>query len=352
VGLFQDKADLGITYYRQHSTGVILNIPVPGSTGYTEKPANAASLRNIGFELALNVRPITTRDFSWEIGAQWARNRSLTTDLAGVTFAPFPLSGGSNGLGVQAVAIEGQRVGVFHGTDFVRCGRGLEVNGIDIDQTAGHCLDAPDGALYIDESGYAQLDAAGNYVVGDPNPDWTGSLRTAFRFKKISVTGLLDIRDGGQNYNGTRGAMNHFGTSLESQQLREGGAFVFGETYLAEQAAAGPGAGTAVALDEAWFTGPGGVFNGPVSLFIEDAGFVKLREVSVGYTLDAPWVNRLLGFRSVDLRVAGRNLVTWTDYTGVDPETSLLGSATSVRGIDYFNNPQARSFVFSLTLNR
>jgi TonB-linked SusC/RagA family outer membrane protein len=352
VGLFGDKADFGVTYYRQNSTGVILNIPVAGSTGYTEKPSNAASLRNIGVELALNVRPITSRDFSWEIGAQWAHNRSLTTDLAGVEFAPFPLSGGSNGLGVQAVAIEGQRVGVFYGTDFVRCGRGLEVNGIAIDQVAGHCLDAPSGALYIDETGYPQLDPTDNYVVGDPNPDWTGSLRTAIRFRKLSVTGLLDIRDGGQNYNGTRGAMDHFGTSLSSQQLRDGGPFVFGESYLQDNAVAGPGEGLAVPLDEAWFTGPGGVFNGPVSLFIEDAGYVKLREVSVGYTLDSPWVNRLLGFRSVDLRVAGRNLFTSTDYTGVDPETSLLGSATSVRGIDYFNNPQSRSFVFSLTLNR
>ena len=78
---------------------------------------------------------------------------------------------------------------------------------------------------------------------------------------------------------------------------------------------------------------------------------MKLREVSVGYTFDGPWVNRILGFSSIDMRLAGRNLLTWTKYTGIDPETSLLGSATSVRGIDYFNNPQSRSFVFSLTLN-
>jgi TonB-linked SusC/RagA family outer membrane protein len=351
LGLIGDKADFGITYYRQNSSGVILNIPVAGSTGYTEKPANAAALRNVGWELALNVRPVTTRDFSWEVGAQWANNKSLVTDLAGVTFAPFPFSGGSNGLGVQGVAIQGQRVGVFYGTDFIRCGRGLVVNGTDIDHTAGQCEGAPKGALYIDGTGYAQLDASNNYVVGDPNPDWTGSLRTAFRYKHISLSGLLDIRHGGQNYNGTRGAMDHFGTSAESQFFRDGGDFVFGQSYL-KGPVAGPGAGMPVPLNEAWFTGPGGVFNGPVSLFIEDAGFVKLREVSLGYTFDAPWVNRILGFSSIDMRVAGRNLVTWTKYTGIDPETSLLGSATSVRGIDYFNNPQARSYVFSLTLNR
>jgi TonB-linked SusC/RagA family outer membrane protein len=351
LGLLQDKADFGITYYRQNSSGVILNVPVAGSTGYTEEPANAAALRNIGVELALNVRPITTKDFSWEVGAQWAHNRSLTTDLAGVTFAPFPLSGGSNGLGVQAVAIKGEPVGVFYGTDFVRCGRGLVVNNVNIDQTAGACLGAPRGALYIDETGYAQLDASNNYVVGDPNPDWTGSLRTALRYKKISVSGLLDIRHGGENYNGTRGAMDHFGTSAESERFRTGGDFVFGQSYL-KGPVAGPGAGMAVPLDEAWFTGPGGVFNGPVSLFIEHSGFVKLREISVGYTFDQPWVNRILGFHSIDVRVAGRNLVTWTKYTGIDPETSLLGSATSVRGIDYFNDPQVRTFLLTLTLNR
>jgi len=63
-------------------------------------------------------------------------------------------------------------------------------------------------------------------------------------------------------------------------------------------------------------------------------------------------VSRSLGFSSVELRVAARNIVSWNDYTGVDPETSLLGSASPVRGIDYFNNPQSRSFLFSLTLNR
>jgi hypothetical protein len=115
---------------------------------------------------------------------------------------------------------------------------------------------------------------------------------------------------------------------------------------------AGPGAGMAVPLNQAWFQGAGSTFNGPDAFTIEDGGFVKLREISLGYTIDRPWVSRLLGFSSIDLRVSGRNLHTWTKYTGVDPETSLLGSLTPVHGLDYFNNPQTRSFVFSMTLNR
>ena len=95
----------------------------------------------------------------------------------------------------------------------------------------------------------------------------------------------------------------------------------------------------AVPIGEAWFTGNGGIFNGPNSQFNEDASFVKLREISLGYTFDQPWVSRLLGFSSMELRVAGRNLHTWTNYTGVDPETSLLGSASPAARVRLLQQP-------------
>ena len=85
---------------------------------------------------------------------------------------------------------------------------------------------------------------------------------------------------------------------------------------------------------------------------MENAGYVKLRELSVGYNVSAPWLTRGFGFSSVDLKLAGRNLHTWTKYTGIDPETNLGGAAVTVRGIDYFNNPQTRSVVFTVGLNR
>jgi len=119
-------------------------------------------------------------------------------------------------------------------------------------------------------------------------------------------------------------------------------------------AVAGPGAGQAVDIGAlTWYAGNiGSGFTGPSAQFIEDGTYTKLREVSVGYTMDAPFLRRLLGFNSVDLRLAGRNLATWTDYTGVDPETNLGGAEVFVQGIDYFNNPQTRTFVLSIGLNR
>ena len=106
-------------------------------------------MRNAGVEVALNVRPITQRNFAWDVGFQFATNRNRVTDLAGVQFVPFPIRGGTNGLGIQGVAIEGQPLGVYYGSDFIRCGRGLTFNGVDLDQTAGECQGAPEGALYI-----------------------------------------------------------------------------------------------------------------------------------------------------------------------------------------------------------
>jgi len=364
VGLLNDKADLSVTHYRSNSSDVILQIPVPVSTGYFQVAANAASLQNRGWEVTLNMRPVTTKNFAWDVGVQWARNRGVTTHLTNDTtlkFYQFPLSGGGNGAGlaVGGVAQVGQPIGAYRGTDFIRCGRGLTDNN-DGSSVDAACGSAAPGTLYIGADGYPQLDFNNTYVLADPNPDWTGSLRTGIRIGKLSLGGLLDVRSGGVAYNGTKGALQHFGTAQITADTRNAAPVVFGTGFYPanvdptnpSHAVAGPGVGLAVALDQGYWQNIGSVFNGNDAAFLEPGRFVKLREVSIGYTLDQPWVARSLGFSSIELRVAGRNLTSWNDYTGVDPETSLLGAASPVRGLNYFNNPQSRSWSFSLTLNR
>jgi hypothetical protein len=106
-----------------------------------------------------------------------------------------------------------------------------------------------------------------------------------------------------------------------------------------------------VLIEESWFWGgDGSGFTGPSSQFVEEAGFVKLRDISISYMLrDQDWLNRI-GMSNAILTVSGRNLKTWTDYTGIDPESNLTFGTG--RGLDYFNNPQTRSYVFGITLNR
>ncbi len=367
LGLFGDKADLSVTHYRQNSSGVIIDIPIPTSTGFSEQIANAAALQNRGWEVSLNLRPVTTKSLAWDVGFQWARNRGITTGLANnVTFAPL-LNQASGSSTLNAVAMVGQPIGVFYGTDFVRCGNGVILGGDAIDNTPGECQGAPKGAVYIDATGYPQKDANNLYIIGDPNPKWTGSVRTTVRLGKLAVGGLLDVRHGGVSWNGTQGALNDRGTSLVSAQYRDGirtggGTVNFCQTAAISAAGvpAGPGAGpgcvnggTAVPLDFGWFAaGAGSGFVGPDAAYLQDGGYVKIREVSLAYTIDQPWVARTLGFRSIELRAAGRNLVSWNNYTGVDPEHSIAGALSPTQAYDWFDQPQARSWVFSFTLNR
>jgi hypothetical protein len=173
---------------------------------------------------------------------------------------------------------------------------------------------------------------------------------------KLTLSGLLDVRKGGQVWNGTRSALLNFGTHAETLIRSQQGQF--GKNFLTDvyPDVAGVGRNTVAFASPndwaAWFRGEGGSFGQSAAQFIEDGSFVKLRELSLSYTLDQPFVKRLLGFSTLDVRFAGRNLHTWTKYRGLDPEASLGGAEFLTQGLDFFNNPQTRSFVLSLNFNR
>ena len=337
VGMFRDKLDVSLTYYDATSKDVILLAPLPPSSGFTNQVKNTAKLRNKGFETTVNIRPVNKRNFGFDFGIIWAKNDNEVLDLGGLDFVDY-----SNGsfTGAQGAAVLGQQVGVLRGNDFARCGI-----------TAG--IDCPSGVakgtLYIGADGLPILDQEVR-VIANPNPDWTGGLRANVRYKGLQLSALVDHKQGGQVWNGTRGALYNFGKHADTD-IRDRTDIVFG-TNFQPQPVMGPGAGKQVQLDQGWFQGNGSGF-GPVSAqFMENGTFTKLREVSLVYTADQRWVKNSLGMSSIDLRVSGRNLWIKTDYRGIDPETNLAGAETGLRGIDYFNNPFTRSWVFSITLNR
>ena len=232
--------------------------------------------------------------------------------------------------------------GVFFTDDFVRFGRGEILGGVDIDDAFPN---ATPGSLYINEDGFPEYDSDLS-VTGDPNPDWMAGFRSTFTFfNNLRVSGLLDIRRGQDAWNGTKGALVYYGTHGSTEAMHGAGTPHTFEGF-------GPGAGREVVLNWNTWTvnGLGSGFTGPSSQFIEDASYMKLREISLSYTLDPEWL-RPLGFTAAEVTVAGRNLKTWTDYSGIDPENNLWGNSAG-RGIDYFNNPQSRSWVFGFSLTR
>jgi len=347
LGLLRDRADASLTYYNSKTIDVILATPLAPSTGFSQQYTNAAQFRNRGLEATLNLRPIQKPDYGWEVGLQWARNRGVVLTLNGPQYIFF-------GSGVAQV---GQELGVVRAQGYIHCGVSDPTLLGGAVGTA--CAGAPRGAMYIDATGFPVTDP-NQRILANPNPRWTGNLRSAFRYRKLQLSGLLDIRHGGVVPNDVKGALWSYGTHKDTQQRADcdgttctGNLKTFGKAGWFDGPVVGPGAGTAVPIGENWYRQSDAPcpFSTIEEACLEPHGYAKLREISVTYTLDAPWVQRALGLGSIDVRVSGRNLYTWTKWTGYDPETSGGGSTDPVQGSEYFGNPQTRSFVFTVTLN-
>jgi TonB-linked SusC/RagA family outer membrane protein len=350
--LFDQKVDGGVTFYNDRSVGVIFQAPLANSTGFFTQAQNAATLRNRGIEATLNYRPVTRETFKWDMGVQFGWNQNRVISLAGQQFVDLATIGSFVGAVATAWGdttdhnMSDHQVGVLRGNDFARCGRGVILpDGTSLDQT--YCKDAPANAMYIGPDGFPILDPQ-QRVISIGNPDWTGSFHTSLTFHNVTFSALVDHRQGGQVWNGTKGALYNFGAHKDTDIRGE--SRVFGSTWL-PGAVVGPGAGTPVVLDQNWFQGLGSGFSPVGTQFVESGTYTKLRELAVSYTFNGNWV-RELGLSTLDVRLAGRNLVTWSKYSGIDPETNLAGAQAAIQGVDFFNNPQTRSFVIDLGLNR
>ncbi|MDY6993848.1 MAG: TonB-dependent receptor, partial [Pseudomonadota bacterium] len=324
-----DRIRLSATQYFTKTRDAILNLDIAPTTGFSRQITNGAKIENYGTELELGATWLQSRNFTWESNFNWSTNKSEVTDLLGVDNVDF------GGFGVTNRAIEGEPFGVLFGPVFER------------DQNDNYVLNS---------NGFP-VTSASSEIVGDPNPDWRAGISNTFSYKNFSLNVLLDINQGGDVWNGTRGVMLMFGThgsqdweTTAPQDLvnYSGDIIPEGTTFrgYVEDFGAGP-----VAIDETWYRiGPGSGFTGPDGQFVEDGGFVRLREVSLRYSLNSNNFRTFTGLRSLELSVSANNLFLWTDYSGIDPETNLYGP-TNLEGIDYFNNPGIRSWSFSLLIN-
>jgi TonB-linked SusC/RagA family outer membrane protein len=387
LSFLRGRADLSVTYYDSKSSDVIFSVPTPPSTGYTAVSLNAGELTNKGFEVTTRVRPLQRRDLSIDLEVNWARNRNLVTSLGAIDpqlsgAIPMPtkqncgneakvprcetgLPGSSSFAGQTTHIQVGYPLGVWRSPDFARCGRGLGIvnfGGTNYDVGTA-CQGAPDGALFIAPNGFPIQDNTFR-AIGNPWPDWTSGISAYVQYKGVQVSAFIDHRQGGNVLNMTRSSMYQYGTHKDTE-IR-GQTRTFGKDMLCHNITCdvlngpvvGPGAGTPVVIGEGWFSsgaaGPGGslgAVGGPITTRIEDGTNTRLREISVGYTFNAPWVQRVAGMRSIDVKLSGRNLKLWTDYSGLDPETNLGGAQNANRGIDWFNTPLTRAWVLSVALH-
>jgi hypothetical protein len=318
----KNRLTIDATYYSISNTNQIILAPVPSSSGFQFAYTNSGKNSNKGIELVVNARPIETRDFSWDATVNYTRNRSNVEALAPgidqIFLAGFTGSG--------SYVIPGQPYGVFYGGVWQRDGNGNKVIGSD---------------------GYPLISAQ-QAVISDPNPDFLLGFRNTFSYKFVSLSVLLDSRVGGKIWNGTKGALAFFGRAKITESRNDSTIF---DGVLADEAGDVTNIKNTdkVPLNQDWWRGNGGGFGNQSEDFVEDATWVRIREITLSVNVPKT-ITEKLHFAGLNVSVYARNPVLWTKYTGIDPETNLTGGGNSGFGLDYFNMPNTKSYGASLRI--
>ncbi len=343
LAFLKSRIVLNVTGYYTKSTDVIFPVSLPYTTGFSSADLNAATITNKGLEITLTGGIIKSKDLSWDVTLNWSKNTNKVVSLySGVSnFFMGGFGGGEAGV----YAIVGQPLGVIYGST-----------------TAHVNLNDLKSPLLINDDktdpGYAQPSAGGvgpNLVIGNPNPEWIGSIVNTFNYKSFSLGLQIDIRHGGNMWNGTRGALKNKGTAgITSNRgqsvtfngllghLDANGNVVHYDANLNEVAGAGVPNTASSKYTQYYWQHIGNSFAAGQETDIEDGGFTRLRQVSLNYKIPKNVFGKNT-FTNSSITFFANNLILITKYDGVDPETSLSGPS-NVQGLDYFNNPGTKTY--------
>ena len=329
---FDNDLTFGLTYYDNKIEGILLDVNLSPSSGFSTQYGNFGSMTNNGIELDLGWNAIKKEDFKLSTSLNWSKNTNEVTDLFGTETINL-----SPGASASSRAIVGQQLGVLFGT-------GSQTN--------------PDGSFLLDANGFPQITPS-PVILGDPNPDWRAGLGFNLNYKKLSLNVVVEHSEGGDFMPRTLWVLHRFGTTEATSNrvtLSQDLVNYRGNTVTAGTTVRGnikDFGGGQVLLDENWYrTGIGGGFgdNQAYNFGVYDATFTKVRELSLSYLLDGDGLNSILGLDNIRLTATARNLININNVPGIDPETNQYGVGNAL-GLDYFTNPQTKSVLFTAAFN-
>ena len=330
-----DKFSLSFTSYSNIIDDMLISNALTPTYGYDTQYSNAAKMENKGLEIdgswSVMSGPTTGLDFTFN----WAKNENKVLDLAGTDV--LNLGSGS----VQSIAKEGYPIGTLWGIG---------------SQTEDGTVN---GKFILDKNGFPQI-TSGKMILGNPNPDWRGTMGMTARWNNFTVNMLFEHSEGGDYSPRTLWVLRRFGTTTDTENevtLTKDLVNVDGKTIPSGTTVRGfieDFGGGDVLLDEAWFRhGIGGGFgdNQAYNFSIKDATYSRIRELSLSYFMESDAITNMTGLSNIVFTATGRNLFAWyKDLVGVDPGVNVGGIQTG-SGLEYFSNPVTKSFLFSVSAN-
>jgi TonB-linked SusC/RagA family outer membrane protein len=331
----QDRLGLEASYFLNKNSDLLLSVPIAGSTGFSSAYMNAASMESKGVEISLTAVPVRIKDFQWEITANFTKMKNPVTGLA--KDVAFVLLNGDTKAQINAAV--GQDYATIYGFDWWRDENGNIL--INDDPADSH----PDGFPWTNNTVTVPL--------GKVSPDWTLNIYNTFTYKGISLTALIDIKQGGYNNNGTRFNLNYYGQTIETLDRETPVVFegVYGHVDAnGNVISEGVKNTTEVVKTQSWYRGENSFTSGGAATqAVEDASWVRLREISLSYKFNESLLSKIK-IKGLEVYATGNNLILITPYKGGDPETSVYG-ATNGQGFDYFASPGVKSYVFGIKLS-
>ena len=359
LGFFNNRLTIAPEFYINNSNNLLLNATLPMSSGYQTMLINAGATRNTGIDIAINSINIATRDFQWNSTLTLTHNQNKITSLVGGDSQLYEARFGFN-QNTHLLEV-GKPVGQFYGlvtdglyqvSDFDYNPRTKEYTlkkGVPYQTNPN--LVKPGMWKFKDLDNNGIIDEKDKTVIGQAAPKLYGGFNNSLTWKGfdlsvfltfsygndvLNATKLVAAKVGSQNYN----ALDIVNSSNRWMTIDKAGNVV---TDPAQLAAMNEGKTVAAYYD---------LENGDNyvhSWAVEDASYIKLANITFGYTLENKPFMRKLGLTKARLYFTGNNLYTWTKYTGFDPEVSTMRSPLTP-GVDFGAYPLSRTFLFGLNL--
>jgi TonB-dependent starch-binding outer membrane protein SusC len=317
LNFLNDRITSSLSIYNKSTKDLLLNTQLPGISGYTSVLQNAGTMVNYGAEISLGFKALTG-DVKWDVDFNIAQNtnRVTSTRVAGQANPSI--------ISVSAFqrAQEGHPIGSFYMAQF---------NGVN---------PANGNALWLRSDGsstesYAQAERR---IVGNPNPLYVGGFTNSLSYKGIDLRITFQFVSGNKIYNNAGQYMSTSAPQLDNQTVDQLNRWQK------------PGDITNVPRATLFAFGDGNqVNNAPSTRYLEDGSYLRLKVLSLGYTIPTVYTN-VVFLRSARIYMNATNLLTITPYQGADPEVSTNATANIGQGVDFYTIPQARTITFGLTL--